>query len=45
VTRNIRAQAFVENLFNTRYYVTAHNNNNISPGSRRAVRVSLASGF
>jgi catecholate siderophore receptor len=45
LTRSVRAQAFIENLFNTRYYVTAHNNNNISPGSRRAVRVTVASGF
>jgi catecholate siderophore receptor len=45
LARSVRAQAFVENLFNTRYYVTAHNNNNISPGSQRAVRVSIASGF
>jgi catecholate siderophore receptor len=43
--RHVRAQANIENLFNTRYYVTAHNNNNISPGSQRAVRVSLASTF
>jgi catecholate siderophore receptor len=45
LARNVRAQAFIENLLNTRYYVTAHNNNNISPGSRRAVRVTVATGF
>jgi catecholate siderophore receptor len=43
--RNVRAQAFVENLFDTRYFATAHSNNNISPGSRRALRVSLLTGF
>jgi catecholate siderophore receptor len=45
VARNVRAQANVENLFDARYYVTAHSNNNISPGSPRAVRVSLVTGF
>jgi catecholate siderophore receptor len=43
--RNVRAQAFVENLFDTEYYETAHSNNNISPGSSRAFRLSLMTGF
>jgi catecholate siderophore receptor len=42
---NIRAHAYLENLFGVTYYVTAHNNNNISPGSPRAIRVSIVSGF
>jgi catecholate siderophore receptor len=45
VARNVRVQAYLENLFDATYYVTAHNNNNISPGSPRAVRVSIVSGF
>jgi catecholate siderophore receptor len=45
LTRNVRAQAYFENLFGVTYYVTAHNNNNISPGSPRAVRVSIGSTF
>lgn len=36
-----RLQANVENIWNSRYYLTADNNNNISPGSRRAVRASI----
>jgi catecholate siderophore receptor len=43
--RNVRAQVNVENLFDTHYYATAHSNNNITPGSPRAVRVSLTTGF
>jgi catecholate siderophore receptor len=45
LTRQVRVQAYLENLTGVRYYVTAHNNNNITPGSPRAVRVSLASSF
>jgi catecholate siderophore receptor len=40
-----KLQANVENLANIRYYLTADGNNNISPGSRRAVRVSVISRF
>lgn len=45
LARHVRVQAYLENLFGITYYVTAHNNNNISPGSPRAIRVSVASGF
>ena len=38
-------QVNVENVFNTRYYSTAHSNNNISFGAPRTVRVSLVSRF
>jgi len=41
----VRAQVNVENLFDITYYNTAHNNNNITPGSRRALRASLATDF
>jgi catecholate siderophore receptor len=43
--RHVRVHTYLENLLNTRYYPTAHNNNNISPGSPRALRVSVISGF
>jgi catecholate siderophore receptor len=45
ITRNLRAQLNVENLFDTRYFPTAHNNNNIQPGAPRTLRVSLLTSF
>ena len=45
LTEKMRLQANVENLLDTRYYINADGNNNISPGSRRAVRIGLAIGF
>lgn len=45
VSANVDAQANVENLFDTRYFLTSHNNNNITPGSPRAIRVSLVTRF
>jgi catecholate siderophore receptor len=45
VTETVRFQANVENLFNTRYYINADSNTNISPGSSRAVRVGLTARF
>jgi catecholate siderophore receptor len=41
----LRAQMNLENLFNEKYYPLAHNNNNITPGSPRAVRLSVTTGF
>ncbi|HSE22430.1 MAG TPA: TonB-dependent siderophore receptor [Pyrinomonadaceae bacterium] len=40
-----RLQANLQNLFNKTYYVNADNNNNISPGSPRGVRVQLVARF
>lgn len=40
-----RIQANVQNLFDTRYYTNADNNNNISPGSPRGMRVGLTASF
>ena len=45
LTPRLRAQVNVENLFDTRYYWAAHNNNNLAPGSPRAVRVGLTTTF
>ncbi len=41
----LRAQLNVENVFDTRYFPTAHSNNNITPGSPRAFRLTLTAGF
>lgn len=45
ISRGVQAQVNVENLLDEKYYPTAHNNNNISPGSPRAARASLTIGF
>ncbi len=45
LTDNLKAQVNIENLLDERYYGTAHNDNNITPGSPRAVRVSLTGKF
>lgn len=45
LTEKMRLQANVENLFDRRYYVNADNNNNISPGFPRAVRLALVARF
>ncbi len=45
LSRNMRAQINAENLFDVRYYPTANNNNNISPGAPRSLRFSLSTGF
>ena len=39
------AQVNVENLFDKNYYLNADNNNNITPGAPRAVRVTLNAKF
>ena len=41
----VGAQLNVENLLDTRYFVSANGNNNISPGSPRALRLSLTMAF
>ncbi|AWK89540.1 TonB-dependent siderophore receptor (plasmid) [Azospirillum thermophilum] len=45
VTETVRAQLNVQNLFDRRYYSTAHSNNNITPGAPRTVLVTLTSSF
>jgi catecholate siderophore receptor len=42
---HLHAQVNVENLFDEEYFITSHSNNNISPGSPRAVRASITAGF
>jgi len=41
----LRAQINVENVLDRHYYASAHSNNNITPGSPRAFRVSLTTQF
>jgi catecholate siderophore receptor len=45
VARHLRIQVNVENVFDKRYYATAHSNNNITPGSPRAVRAAVVTDF
>ena len=45
IARGIRAQVNVENLFDEHYFGSAHSNTNITPGSPRAVRISLTTRF
>jgi catecholate siderophore receptor len=45
VSRRLRLQANLENLFDEGYFPTADSNNNITPGSPRAVRVTVVTGF
>jgi catecholate siderophore receptor len=45
VNEHWRIQANVQNLFDTKYYINADNNNNISPGSSRGVRMGLVARF
>jgi catecholate siderophore receptor len=45
VTPNLRAQLNVENLFDEDYHLSAHSNTNITPGSPRALRVTLSTRF
>src|SRR5581483_6787218 len=45
ITEKVRIQANVENLLDTRYYLNADSNTNISPGSPRAIRVGLIARF
>lgn len=45
ISDRLRAQLNVENILDERYYASAHNNNNILPGSPRAVRVGFTVRF
>jgi catecholate siderophore receptor len=45
LTSRLRAQINIENLFDEAYYLNAHSNTNISPGSPRAVRFALTTRF
>lgn len=45
INEEVEAQLNVENLLDEGYWATAHNDNNIMPGSPTAVRVTLRSRF
>jgi len=45
LNKQFKVQVNVENLLDRRYYASAHNDNNISPGSPRAVRMTLVAKF
>ena len=44
-TKNIRGQVNIENVFNTKYFASVHNNNNITPGAPVTVRATLIANF
>jgi len=45
LTKDLRLQVNVENLFDKKYWADADSNTNVSPGSPRALRVGLAARF
>jgi catecholate siderophore receptor len=45
LTESVGAQLNLENIFNEKYYPLANGNNNITPGSPRAIRVLLTTGL
>jgi catecholate siderophore receptor len=45
LSEKLRLQAHFENLLNTKFFLNADGNNNISPGSPRCVRVGLIARF
>lgn len=45
LSERMRLQANLENLLDTKYYINADSNTNISPGSPRALRVALIARF
>jgi catecholate siderophore receptor len=45
INENLEAQLNVENVLDTEYYSTAHNNNNITPGSPQAYFVTITSRY
>jgi catecholate siderophore receptor len=45
VTKALRGQVNVENLFDTAYFAAANGNNNLAPGSPRAIRFALTTQF
>jgi catecholate siderophore receptor len=45
LSEKLRLQAHFENLLNTKFFLNADGNNNISPGSPRGVRVGLIARF
>jgi catecholate siderophore receptor len=44
-SKSVQVQLNVENVFDKQYYSSAHNNNNITPGSPRALRLGVNAKF
>ena len=42
INPHLKAQLNIENLFDVGYFASAHNNNNITPGSPRALKLTLS---
>ncbi len=42
---HLRGQINIENLFDTAYFASAHNNNNITPGAPRTIKLSLTAQY
>jgi len=45
VSEKLRTQVNIENLLDQGYFLNADNNNNITPGGPRSVRVSVSTRF
>src|SRR5262249_4548421 len=45
INEHVAAQLNVENVFDEEYFLNAHNNNNITPGSPQAFYVTLTSRY
>lgn len=45
ITKDLRLQANLENVFDRRYWINADSNTNISPGQGRALRAALTARF
>ena len=45
ITERWRLQANLQNLFDTKYYMNAHTNDNIQPGAPRGARIALVARF
>lgn len=45
LSKQYRLQLNVENLFDKKYWASAHNDNNITPGAPRSVKLSLLASF
>lgn len=45
INDNLRFQANIENLLDEDYYLNAHSNTNVTPGSPRAFRIGLRANF
>lgn len=45
MNKDLALQVNLENIFDKNYFASAHNDNNIAPGTPRAIRVDLTAKF